>query len=208
MIVTDLEYLRKPCKEVEDQHNVEAMAYALRWELKKYPGCSMAANQAHISYRVCVIAQGTMMPIVLVNPVIVKQQKPRLVAEGCLSLPGITVSVARFMYVKVKGMDEKRRKVKYTFTGTQAQAVQHEIDHLDGKLMIDYLSPADRQKAEDYLRKEALKGEKQAEGQQYTAQEETDRAQQEEAGPQGKARNDVEINTDRTEEPGSPESEM
>ena len=192
MIVRDLDYLRKPCKEVEEQHNVEAMAAALLWELKEYPGCSIAANQAHISYRVCVIAQGTMMPIVLVNPVIVKQQKPKLVAEACLSLPGITVSVARFMYVKVKGMDEKRRKVKYTFTGTQAQAVQHEIDHLDGKLMIDYLSPADREKAEDYLRKEALKGEKQTKWLQYTAQAETSLKEQEAQGEAGSAGSDKE----------------
>lgn len=203
MIVRDLDYLRKPCSEVTERHNVEAMAAALNWELKGWPGCSIAGNQVHIPYRICVIAQGTMMPIVLVNPVIVKQQKPKLVAEGCLSLPGITVSVARFMYVKVKAMDEKRRKVKYTFTGTQAQAVQHEIDHLDGKLMIDYLSPSDRQKVEDYLKKEALKGEKQAEGQQYTAQAETDRAQQEEAGTQGEARHDDKIDTDGTEEPGA-----
>jgi len=192
MIVRDLDYLRKPCKEVEEQHNVEAMAAALLWELKEYPGCSIAANQAHISYRVCVIAQGTMMPIVLVNPVIVKQQKPRLVAEGCLSLPGITVSVARFMYVKVKAMDEKRRKVKYTFTGTQAQAVQHEIDHLNGKLMIDYLSPADRQKVEDYLRRGALKGEKQTEGQQYTAQAEATPEGEKTQGEAGSAGSDKE----------------
>lgn len=142
-IVTNLEALRKPCTEVTDKINIEAMSFMMRNELKEQFGCGLAANQLGIQLRICVIAVGTMNPITLVNPVIVKMQKMRKVQERCLSLPGIDVEIERPMYVKVKALDEHRRKVKYTFTGTQAQVVKHEVDHLDGKLMIDYLE-ADR----------------------------------------------------------------
>ena len=190
VIAKDLEYLREPSKEVTGELNVEAMAAALMWELREWPGCSIAANQVHIKYRVCVIAQGTMMPIVLVNPVIIKEKKPRRVVEGCLSLPGITVELARYMYVKVRAMDEKRRKVKYTFTGLQAQAVQHEIDHLDGKLMIDFLPPDKKKEAEEFLRRMKEQDERKTQGQQYSAQAEAADPQQEEAGAPGKTGDD------------------
>lgn len=203
-IVKDIKYLRQPCAEVTEKLNLEAMVSRLRYELKEWPGCSIAANQVHISYRVCIIAQGTMNPIVLVNPVVVKTAKPKYVNEGCLSLPNITVAVTRFLRVKVKALDENRRKVKYTFIGTQAQAVQHEIDHLDGKLMIDYLPPAEKQKAEDFLERMRLQDEKKMQGQQFSAQAEATGAQQEEAGTPGETGDNEEESGHRETEPGAP----
>jgi peptide deformylase len=98
-----------------------------------------------------------MTPIVLVNPLIIKEKKPRRVREGCLSLPGIEVEIERPMYVKVKAMDEHWNTRKYTFTGTQAQVARHEIDHLNGILMIDYLEASDREVKERLLKSEVYK---------------------------------------------------
>ena len=157
MIVTDLEKLRVPCIEVTERINVEAMAAALLYDMKKYGGCGLAANQVGFKHRVCVIAVGDMTPIVLVNPLILKEKKPRRVREGCLSLPGLEVEIERPMYVKVKAMDEHRNTRKYTFTGTQAQVARHEIDHLNGILMIDYLEASDREVKERLLKSEVYK---------------------------------------------------
>lgn len=151
-IVTDLEKLRVPCIEATEVINVEAMAAALLYDMKKYGGCGLAANQVGFKHRVCVIAVGDMTPIVLVNPLIIKEKKPRRVREGCLSLPGLEVEIERPMYVKVKAMDEHWNTRKYTFTGTQAQVARHEIDHLNGILMIDYLEASDREVKERLLR--------------------------------------------------------
>lgn len=150
-IVTDLDLLRKPCKEVTEKINVEAMAAAILHDLAKTAGAGLAANQIGFHHKVCVIAVGLMNPIVLVNPVITKALKPHKIEERCLSLPGLAVDIERYSYVKVKALDVKRRKVKYTFRGTEAQCAQHEIDHLNGILMIDHLSESDKAHAERYL---------------------------------------------------------
>lgn len=156
-ITTDLEKLRVPCIEADERINVEAMAYALLKTLREEGGCGLAANQVGFKHRVCVIAVGDMTPIVLVNPLIIKEKKPRRVRESCLSLPGIEVEIERPMYIKVKALDEHRNSRKYTFTATQAQAVRHEIDHLNGILMIDYLETSDREVKERLLKSEVYK---------------------------------------------------
>ena len=149
--MTDLEFLRKPCEEVTEKINVEAMASALLHDLAKVTGAGLAANQIHLHHKVCVIAVGLMNPIVLVNPIITKALKPHIIEERCLSLPGLAVDIERYSYVKVKALDIKGRKVKYTFRGTEAQCAQHEIDHLNGILMIDHLNESDRSRAEIFL---------------------------------------------------------
>ena len=151
-IVTDLNYLRQPCKEVDAMFNLGACVAALNYEFKHVFASGLAANQIHIGYRVCLIGHATMNIIILVNPVIVKEQDFRDVQERCLSLPGLDpIKVNRPWYIKVRALDEDLRKVKYTFTREQAQVVKHEIDHLDGRLLIDYLPGDERERAEAYL---------------------------------------------------------
>ena len=150
-IVTDLEFLRKPCEEATEKINVDAMAAALLHDLAKTAGAGLAANQIGFHHKVCVIAVGLMNPIVLVNPVITKALKPHNIEERCLSLPGLAVEIERYSYVKVKALDARWHKVKYTFRGTEAQCAQHEIDHLNGILMIDHLSEIDKAQAERFL---------------------------------------------------------
>jgi peptide deformylase len=154
-IVTYLEALRKPCAEVTEKINVEALSFMMINELKEQFGAGLAANQLGIQLRICVIAVLTMIPITLVNPVIVKEQKLRKVQERCLSLPGIEVEIERPMYLKVRAIDEHRNRVKHTFTGTQAQVVKHEVDHLNGILMIDYLDADKKAAIESKLAKGA-----------------------------------------------------
>ena len=148
-IVKDLEFLRKPCEEVTDKINYESMAYALKNTLAEAIGAGLAANQIHLHHKICLI--NVTVPIFLVNPVIVKAQYPKLFEERCLSLPGLAVVIERYNYVKVKALDEHLRKVKYTFRGVEAQCAQHEIDHLNGILMIDHLKEEDRARAERHL---------------------------------------------------------
>ncbi|MDD5547045.1 MAG: peptide deformylase [Candidatus Omnitrophica bacterium] len=155
-IVTDIEYLRKPCKDLTEAQDLDIIVETLKTEIYLggvQRGVGLAANQIYIPYRVCLISVGIMVPLILVNPVIVKEQKPKLVREGCLSLPGVDIEIERPMYVKVKALDESRRPVKYTFTGERAQCVRHEIDHLNGILMIDYLDKGERAAIESRLRR-------------------------------------------------------
>lgn len=151
-IVTDLDYLRQPCKEVTPLFKLAACVAKLNWEFKHVSASGLAANQIHIQYRVCLIGHGTMNITILVNPIVIKEEDFRIVKECCLSLPGLgPIEVRRPWYIKVRAFDEDMRKVKLTFTREQAQVVKHEIDHLDGKLLTDYLPEEERVRAEAYL---------------------------------------------------------
>jgi peptide deformylase len=75
--------------------------------------------------------------------------------EGCLSVPGIFDRVQRFTHLKVRALDGDGKPFEFEADGLMAQAVQHEIDHLDGKLYIDYLSSLKRERIKKKLQKQA-----------------------------------------------------
>lgn len=81
------------------------------------------------------------MPIIIFNPEITKKEGKTTYEEGCLSVPGFYESVVRSKYIEVKGMDIYGKEVNYQLDGLLAICMQHEIDHLDGKVFIDRLSP-------------------------------------------------------------------
>jgi peptide deformylase len=81
------------------------------------------------------------MPLVILNPEIKKKQGRTTYEEGCLSVPGYYETVSRDEYIEVKGMDIKGRPLDLKIDGLLAICMQHEIDHLDGKVFIDRLSP-------------------------------------------------------------------
>ena len=86
------------------------------------------------------------MPMVLLNPEVIWSSEDRSVYdEGCLSIPDQYAEVERPASVKVRWTDLGGKEVQETFDGLWATCVQHEIDHLDGKLFIDYLKPMKRQ---------------------------------------------------------------
>ena len=100
-------------------------------------GVGLAAPQVGIPKRLFVIDIGEGEPFALVNPVFVKGWKDVTDQEGCLSVPGVYMPVKRFEKVLFRGRDDKDRAVTITATGLLARALQHELDHLDGKVFVD-----------------------------------------------------------------------
>lgn len=108
-------------------------------------GVGLAANQVGVLQRVIVIQ----MPEdeearVFINPEIVRREGQREVEEGCLSIPGYRGLVKRSEQVRAKGLDRKGKVVRVKADELLAQALEHEIDHLNGKLYIDHLVDRDK----------------------------------------------------------------
>jgi peptide deformylase len=98
----------------------------------------LAAPQVGVSLRVTVIGIPEEEDIILINPEIVRRKGERLVNEGCLSVPGYFGELTRAEAVTAKGLDLQGKPVRIRAEGLLAQALEHEIDHLDGKLYIDH----------------------------------------------------------------------
>jgi peptide deformylase len=107
-------------------------------------GVGLAAPQVGIPLRVAVIELPEEETIVLVNPKIVKRSGERQVEEGCLSVPGYRGEIRRSEKVTAKGLDRRGREIRIKGEGLLAQALEHEIDHLDGTLYIDHLESIDQ----------------------------------------------------------------
>jgi peptide deformylase len=112
------------------------------------PGVGLAANQVGVSLQVAVIdigsheEEGGKHPLmVLINPEIISQEGAVVAEEGCLSVPDFTEKVKRAARVKVRARDREGKTFELEADGFMAKALQHEIDHLNGILFIDRLSP-------------------------------------------------------------------
>ncbi len=108
------------------------------------PGVGLAANQVGISLRLCVIHVPGEDVVTLVNPEIVRRSGTRECEEGCLSLPGYKGTIPRSEKVVVKGLNRDGRPVRYHATDLFAEAIEHEVDHLNGILYFDYLESMDQ----------------------------------------------------------------
>ncbi|MBI2866114.1 MAG: peptide deformylase [Chloroflexi bacterium] len=102
-------------------------------------GVGLAATQVGVPLRVLVIEPPEGEMLVLVNPQIIRREGVREVPEGCLSLPGYQGEVKRSMVVRAKGLDRQGKEVRVKADGLLAQALEHELDHLDGKVYVDRL---------------------------------------------------------------------
>lgn len=109
-------------------------------------GVGLAATQVNVHQRVLVIdmSEERNQPLVLINAEIVEKNGAQVYQEGCLSFPGLYADVTRALRVKVKAQDTDGRDFVYEAEGPLAVAVQHEMDHLEGKVFVDYLSPLKR----------------------------------------------------------------
>lgn len=105
--------------------------------MRENNGVGLAAPQVGINKRVIVIDDGQHEPLALVNPVLLRGKGEAEDTEGCLSLPGIYLPVKRFEKVSVRGRDLKDRSIVVEAEGFFARVIQHEMDHLEGKLFID-----------------------------------------------------------------------
>jgi peptide deformylase len=109
-------------------------------------GVGLAATQVNVHQQVLVIdmSEERNQPLVLINAEIVEKDGAQVYQEGCLSFPGIYADVTRALKVKVKAHDVDGQEFVYAAEGPLAVAVQHELDHLAGKVFVDYLSPLKR----------------------------------------------------------------
>ena len=113
--------------------------------LNSDPGrVGLAAPQIGVSLRVIVIGIPEQEDIVLINPEIARRKGERQISEGCLSIPGYTGEISRSESVTVKGLDKNGKEVRIKADGLLAQALEHEIDHLNGMLYIDHLDDMDK----------------------------------------------------------------
>jgi peptide deformylase len=117
-------------------------------------GVGLAATQLGVMHRVLVYRVHPQSPTVgLVNPVIEWSGKDQeTLEEGCLSLPGVHVEVERAVNVRVRAQDEHGEELLIEASGLEARVLQHEIDHLDGKLVFDRISRSQRKEAMKALR--------------------------------------------------------
>ena len=114
-------------------------------------GIGLAACQIGIDRQLMVVDVGGGL-IKLANPLIMSREDESTVDEGCLSIPGVTVKVKRAMRVLVQGLNEEGRTIKIEGEGLLAHALQHEVDHLCGILIIDYASSQEKDSFQSELR--------------------------------------------------------
>jgi peptide deformylase len=118
--------------------DLASLVERMKWLMQEANGVGLAANQVGVLRRVLVMRPGEGGPIVLVNPVI-REAADELCTddEGCLSLQGVTVPVERRLRVTVDAVDEDGNDVSYELEGLSARVLQHEVDHLDGVLILE-----------------------------------------------------------------------
>ena len=141
------EILKKQSKEVSEiDDRIRELINDMIDTMHKYDGVGLAAVQVGILKRVLVIDLYDDNPIVkLINPVIIKTKGKQKVEEGCLSFPNKYVQVERPNEVTVEGLDENGKKVRIHGKGLLAQALLHEIDHLNGVILTDVMIPGTMQ---------------------------------------------------------------
>ena len=123
-------------------------------------GIGLAATQVDIHLRIVVIdiSEDYSSPTIFINPEMkITDETPKSYTEGCLSIPGIQEPVERPTEVLVNAFDQEGNSFEQKYTGLMATCIQHEIDHLNGKLFIDYLSPLKRQLIRKQIKKNKLK---------------------------------------------------
>jgi len=120
------------------------------------PGIGLAATQVNVHKRVLVvdITEDRSMPLALINPEIVSREGVEETEEGCLSVPGIYDKVTRAERIRVRTLDRNGKQIEIEADGLLAVCIQHEMDHLEGKLFVDYLSELKRTRIRKKLEKE------------------------------------------------------
>jgi len=120
------------------------------------PGIGLAASQVdvHQSFMVIDVSEAHDQPLVFINPVIVAREGEQVYQEGCLSVPGIFADVTRADRITVAALGRDGQPFELQADGVLAVCIQHEMDHLLGKLFVDYLSPLKREMVRKKLAKQ------------------------------------------------------
>ena len=130
----------KPVKQVDDA--VRQFVDDMLETMYQAPGIGLAATQVNDPRRVVVIdiSEDQSDPLCLINPEILQREGIEDMDEGCLSVPGIYERVTRADKIRVRALNRQGEICEFDAEGLLAVCIQHELDHLDGKLFIDYLS--------------------------------------------------------------------
>lgn len=147
-IITNIQELRKPCELVTKEDNYKEIIQDLKDTLIAHPtGMGLAANQIGICKKICYIRilvgvdpdkKPHYIERVLINPKIIEKDRAiKLVGEGCLSFPGVTVTTKRFVFVTVEYLDEELKPQIGSFQDYESFAIAHEYDHLCGLTIFD-----------------------------------------------------------------------
>jgi peptide deformylase len=149
-----LRTVAKPVEQVNDP--LRALIDDMFETMYEAPGIGLAATQVDFHQRLVVIdvSEEKNQPLVLINPEILEKQGVEQTDEGCLSVPGIYETVERAEWIKVRALDRNGESFELETDGLLAVCIQHELDHLEGKLFVDYLSVLKRQRIKKKLEKQ------------------------------------------------------
>ena len=148
-----LHIVAKPVAEVDDR--IRTLVADMIETMYAAKGIGLAATQVDVHERVVVIdlSEERNSPLALINPVITHKNGETTYEEGCLSVPGIYDEVTRAETVTVEYMDTDGKPQKLDADGLLAICIQHELDHLLGKLFVEYLSPLKQQRIKTKMKK-------------------------------------------------------
>jgi len=159
-ILTILEFpderLRKKAEKVQTvDASIRKLADDMLATMYESRGVGLAATQVNVHKRVIVIdvSEEKNAPLYLINPEIIEKDGVEESEEGCLSVPGFFEQVRRAEHIRVKALNRDGQPFELEAKGLLAVCVQHEMDHLEGKLFVDYLSPLKRQRIKTKLEK-------------------------------------------------------
>ena len=149
----------KPVAQVDD--DLRRLVDDMFETMYEAPGIGLAATQVNVPKRVIVIdlSNDKTEPYCFINPQIIAREGEEETEEGCLSVPGIYDNVNRSRWVHVEALDRNGKPFTMKIDDLLAVCIQHEIDHLDGKLFVDYLSEVKRgriRKKMEKLRRKTL----------------------------------------------------
>ncbi|OOZ37528.1 peptide deformylase [Solemya velesiana gill symbiont] len=145
----------KPVADVDD--TIRRLVDDMFETMYQAPGIGLAATQVNVHQRVVIIdlSEERNQPLCLINPEITAKEGIEEMEEGCLSVPDVAEKVSRADRIKVSALDRDGNPFELEADSLLAVCIQHELDHLDGKLFIDYLSSLKRQRIRKKLEKEA-----------------------------------------------------
>jgi len=149
-----LRKVAEPVAEVTDAHRT--LIDDMFETMYEAPGVGLAATQINVHERIVVIdvSEDQSEPLVLINPQVeVLDPEIHKYDEGCLSVPGFYETVQRPRKIRLKALDRDGEAYALEAEGLLAVCIQHEIDHLDGKLFVDYISPLKRNRIRSKLEK-------------------------------------------------------
>ncbi len=140
----------------EFDENLKTLVSDMFDTMYQAPGIGLAATQVNVHKRLLVmdISENRNDPLVLINPEILDAQGEEEMDEGCLSVPGYYETVRRAEKIKVRAQDQDGEFFEIDADGLKAVCIQHEMDHLEGKLFVDYISNLKRERIRKKLEKQ------------------------------------------------------